>query len=42
MSGIIPDLQKVGLDGGDISILSSDVIYRSLIIFRFNFKHPYI
>lgn len=26
MSGILPDRWKVGLDGGDISILSSDVI----------------
>lgn len=31
MSGINPDLWNVGLYGGDIIILSLDVIWRSLI-----------
>lgn len=42
MSGILPDRWKVCLDGGDISILSSDIILRSLIPFEFVFKHPHI
>lgn len=42
MSGILPGRWKVGLADGDICILSSDAIFRSLIPFGFVFKYPHI